>query len=79
MGGVSFEHCCFVAGRYRDGLLSDSWTDVLRCAERTFVSYVPACECGWTGAEHPADEAGYQMARYAYMNGHLAARCLAVG
>jgi hypothetical protein len=32
-------HHGYIAGRYRDGALSDTWTDVRRCAERTFITY----------------------------------------
>jgi hypothetical protein len=47
-------HAGYIAGRYRDGACSDEWTDVSRCAENTFVAYVPACSCGWRGpAERP--------------------------
>jgi hypothetical protein len=47
-------HAGYIAGRYRDGAYSDEWTDVSRCAENTFVAYVPACSCGWRGpAERP--------------------------
>jgi len=29
-------HVGYFAGRYRSGVWSDQWTDVSRCAERTF-------------------------------------------
>ena len=45
----SDNHEGFVAGRYRNGAYSDIWTNVRRCAERTFLAYAPACECGWRG------------------------------
>ncbi|WP_300018517.1 hypothetical protein [Pseudonocardia sp.] len=51
------DHGGYVAGRYRDGSLSDAWTDVLRCAPGTFVRFVPRCACGWTGRERPATPA----------------------
>jgi hypothetical protein len=34
-------HVGYVAGRYRDGAYSDLWTDVRRCAWRTFTDYAP--------------------------------------
>jgi hypothetical protein len=46
-------HIGYVAGRYRAGVWSDQWTEVSRCAERTFTAYAPACTCGWRGAAHP--------------------------
>jgi hypothetical protein len=66
MGGIGtgaddlvYFHRGYVAGRYRDGALSDAWTDLTRCAERTFVRYVARCECGWLGDDHSASPAGY--------------------
>jgi hypothetical protein len=64
-------HVGFIAGRYRDGAFSDSWTDVTRCAERTFVAYAPACECGWRGRTFPATEAGHLSARRMLVHEHL--------
>ena len=64
-------HHAYVAGRYRSGLLSDHWTDVLRCAERTFLRFVPACECGWVGVDHPATIDGYRQCCVAGANQHL--------
>jgi hypothetical protein len=51
-------HAGYVAGRYRDGAYSDIWTDVSRCADRTFVAYAPACSCGWRGVARPATTVG---------------------
>lgn len=51
-------HAGYLAGRYRDGAYSDMWTDVTRCAERTFVGYAPACSCGWRGPGQPATGSG---------------------
>ena len=34
-------HVGYVAGRYRSGAWSDQWTDMSRCAERTFTDYAP--------------------------------------
>ena len=63
-------HIGFVAGRYRDGAVSDRWTEVERCAERTFVSFVPACTCGWTGTDRAATPAGIVACRRAWQTGH---------
>ncbi|MFC4950162.1 hypothetical protein [Pseudonocardia sp. GCM10023141] len=70
-------HAGFVAGRYRDGAFSDAWTDVRRCAERTFTAYHPGCTCGWTGAAHPASDIGWHHCRRAWLDQrfrHLNAR-----
>lgn len=48
-------HAGFVAGRYRDGAFGDEWTDVRRCAPRTFTAWAPACTCGWRGGTVPAN------------------------
>jgi hypothetical protein len=47
--GTADIHYRYVADRYRDGALSDAWTDVTRCAEQTFIAYVARCGCGWLG------------------------------
>ena len=52
------DHCGYVAGRYRDGALSDTWTDVTRCAQGTFIGYAPACTCGWVGRIQPSSPPG---------------------
>ena len=52
-------HVGYVAGRYRDGAYSDLWTDVRRCAWRTFTDYAPACSCGWRGAAQPITDTAY--------------------
>lgn len=65
-------HQGFVAGRYRNGAFSDRWTDVLRCAERTFTAYAPACSCGWRGPLFPASDAGHLGCRRMLVHGHLA-------
>lgn len=52
-------HHGYVAGRYRDGALSDTWTDVRRCAEQTFITYVARCQCGWRGNDYPANPDGH--------------------
>lgn len=52
-------HAGYVAGRYRSGVWSDQWTDVSRCAERTFTAYAPACVCGWRGPVRPATPGGH--------------------
>ncbi len=44
--------------RLPDGTLTSAWT-----AETSeFSSYVAACECRWTGGDHPATEEGYEDA-----------------
>jgi hypothetical protein len=65
------EHEGYVAGRYRDGSRSDIWTDVTRCAEYTFIAYLPACECGWTGTDHPASEPGYRHCQREWVIQHF--------
>ena len=70
---VTDDHEGFVAGRYRDGALSDIWTDVSRCAPGTFVSYLPACECGWYGSDLPSDPSGYRACQRAWLEEHFAA------
>lgn len=73
------DHTGYVAGRYRNGALSDAWTDVSRCAERTFTAYYPACSCGWTGRARPANVAGLHSAQHdllhCHMRVHSATRC----
>jgi hypothetical protein len=64
-------HAGFLAGRYRDGAYSDEWTDVLRCAEGTFVGYAPACTCGWRGHPQPANSAGRALSRREWFRHHL--------
>lgn len=66
------EHEGYVAGRYRDGSRSDIWTDVTRCAERSFISYLPACECGWTGSDQPYSEAGFRQCQHDWVTQHFA-------
>jgi hypothetical protein len=68
---ASDEHEGYVAGRYRNCAYSDIWTDVRRCAERTFLAYAPACECGWRGADHPATSDGYCAARRSWFEEHF--------
>ncbi len=65
------DHDGYVAGRYRDGSVSDGWTDAERCARGTFVSYLPRCTCGWTGREHPATPAGAAACRREWFLGHV--------
>lgn len=64
-------HCGYVAGRYRDGALSDTWTDVTRCAERTFLAYVARCGCGWLGDPQPANPDGYYTCQHELISTHL--------
>ncbi len=63
-------HVGYVAGRYRNGALSDIWTEVERCAERTFLAYVPACSCGWVGTGCPATPTGLNACRREWATGH---------
>jgi hypothetical protein len=56
-------HAGFVSGRYRDGAFSDEWTDVRRCAPRTFTAWAPACICGWRGSSVPAEQAEFVWCR----------------
>ncbi|MCE3551384.1 hypothetical protein LWC33_07955 [Pseudonocardia sp. RS11V-5] len=65
-------HEGFVAGRYRNGALSDSWTDVTRCAHGTFTAFVPACECGWRGTPQRPDQRGLERCRDAWSTDHVA-------
>jgi hypothetical protein len=64
-------HHGYVAGRYRDGALSDTWTDVRRCAERTFITYVARCRCGWRGKDYPASPDGYHACQRELIRAHL--------
>lgn len=66
-------HAGYVAGRYRDGAYSDLWTDVSRCAERTFVAYAPACSCGWRGPAQPATAAGRMTCWRLWVGDHVEA------
>jgi hypothetical protein len=70
-GVAACEHAGYVAGRYRDGALSDTWTDVARCARGTFVGYVPACSCGWFGAIRPNTVDGFRASQHALRSEHL--------
>jgi hypothetical protein len=65
------EHEGYVAGRYRNGSVSDIWTDIARCVEHTFIGYFPACECGWTGAEEPCSEAAYRQCQQDWATQHF--------
>lgn len=65
-------HVGFVAGRYRNGAFSDRWTDVMRCADRTFTGYAPACTCGWRGPLFPASDGGHLGCRRVLAHDHLA-------
>lgn len=64
-------HCGYVAGRYRDGAFSDTWTDVSRCARGTFVGYAPACTCGWSGEVLPGTPSGMETCRLEVIANHL--------
>lgn len=56
---VTDDHEGYVAGRCRDGSRSDIWTEVSRCPPGSFTGFVPACECGWSGADQPYSASGY--------------------
>jgi hypothetical protein len=71
-------HAGYVAGRYRNGVYSDVWTDVRRCAERTFTAYAAGCSCGWRGAPTAPTEVGYHLACRAWLQEH-AERLTATG
>jgi hypothetical protein len=68
---VTDEHEGYVAGRYRDGSVSDIWTNVARCAHDIFIGYRPACECGWSGAWKPCTEAAYQQCQQDWATHHF--------
>lgn len=70
-GAAPCEHAVYVAGRYRDGALSDTWTDVARCARGTFVGYVPACSCGWIGDIRAGTVDGFRECQRALRLEHL--------
>ena len=64
-------HYGYIAGRYRDGALSDTWTDVVRCAEKTFVAYLARCRCGWLGNAQPSNPDGYSTCQQELISNHL--------
>jgi hypothetical protein len=74
-GEATDEHEGFIAGRYRNGALSDNWTDVTRCAHGTFTAFVPACGCGWRGTPQRPDQRGLERCRDSWSTDHVA--CLA--
>lgn len=51
-------HEGYALRRLPDGTL----TATLTAETAPFGSYVAACECRWTGGDHPATEAGYEEA-----------------
>lgn len=65
------DHDGYVAGCYRDGSLSDEWTDVERCAGGTFVAYLARCTCGWTGRRRPVTPAAVMDCRREWFLGHV--------
>jgi hypothetical protein len=71
VGTPTDRHTGYVAGRYRDGALSDTWTDIARCARGTFVGYAPACTCGWSGTIHPATPDGFRISQRELRTTHL--------
>lgn len=70
-------HHGYVAGRYRDRALSDTWTDVRRCAEGTFITYVAHCRCGWRGNDYPASPDGYHACQRELISTHALSRPMA--
>ena len=64
-------HCGYVAGRYRDGLFTDTWTDVSRCARGTFVGFAPVCTCGWQGEVQSATAGGLRTCEELLVADHL--------
>ncbi|GEL21545.1 hypothetical protein PSU4_04990 [Pseudonocardia sulfidoxydans NBRC 16205] len=64
-------HVGYLAGRYRNGALSDVWTDASRCAERTFTAWAAGCSCGWYGSLQPLTTVGQYGARRQWANEHL--------
>jgi len=64
-------HAGFVAGRYRDGTLSDARTDVMRCSPATFTAFLAACPCGWRGRPQEPDQAGAHRCRREWTREHL--------
>jgi hypothetical protein len=65
------QHRGYVAGRYRNGVLSDEWTDVARCAEATFTAFVPMCTCGWRGQAHEPSDSGAERCRREWADEHV--------
>ncbi len=65
------DHDGYVAGRYRDGSVSDEWTDVERCAGGTFVAYLPRCTCGWSGRDRPVSGPSVMACRREWFLGHV--------
>lgn len=51
-------HEGYALRRLSDGTLTSTWT----AETSAFSSYVAACECRWTGGDHPATEDGYEDA-----------------
>lgn len=65
------DHEGYVAGRYRDGSVSDIWTNAARCAHGTFIAYRPACECGWAGAWQACTEVAYRQCQQDWATEHF--------
>jgi hypothetical protein len=64
-------HHRYVAGRYRDGALSDTWTDVNTMRRTSLRAYVARCGCGWLGDDHPANPEGYHTCQRELISNHL--------
>jgi hypothetical protein len=65
------EHAGYLAGRYPDGTLSDSWTDATRRTPGTFTAFVAVCGCGWRGPARPPTEAGARRSQREWTRQHL--------
>ncbi len=74
VGGVGEgvdEHQCVVVGRKADGGLTDMWSDVRAHVDCGYVSYVPRCECGWTGPPFTCTPRGYAACEQLWRDKHL--------
>src|SRR4051794_40648070 len=70
-GEYADAHEGYVAGRYRDGTISDIWTNTSECPDGTFEAYVPACECGWLGRTQPATGEARRNCQQAWLCDHF--------
>ncbi|MGH3782873.1 MAG: hypothetical protein ACRDRO_20195 [Pseudonocardiaceae bacterium] len=64
-------HQCVVAGRKADGGLTDIWSEVRPHLDFGYVSYVPRCECGWTGPPFTYTPGGYAACEQLWRDQHL--------
>lgn len=65
------EHQCVVAGRKPDGGLTDIWSVLRPQLDCGYVSYVPRCECGWTGPPFTCTPRGYAACEQLWRDKHL--------